>query len=74
MAWSSICLFATPRSQRRNLEAGVWQCFPADELARGSAFHEFRPENKTNQLLSMIEIDWENRFMDVGESVNFTHG
>ena len=41
------------------LEAGASQCFPADELAGGSAFCYFGPEQKSRYLPTMMQDDWE---------------
>ena len=56
------------------LEAGASQCFPADELAGGSAFCYFGPEQKTNYLPTMLEDDWEHRVFFAGEQTSFSHG
>lgn len=56
------------------LEAGASQCFPADELAGGSAFCYFGPEQKTNYLQTMCQSDWEDRAFFAGEQASFTHG
>ncbi|KAI9689506.1 MAG: hypothetical protein M1822_010157 [Bathelium mastoideum] len=56
------------------LEASASQCFPADELAGGSAFCYFGPEQKTAYLPTMMESDWENRVFFAGEQASFTHG
>lgn len=56
------------------LEAGASQCFPADELAGGSAFCYFGPTLKTDYLQTMFETDWENRVFFAGEQASFTHG
>ena len=55
-------------------EVGVSQCFPADELAGGSAFCYFGPTQKTDYLLTMCESDWERRVFFAGEQASFTHG
>ena len=56
------------------LEAGASQCFPTDELAGGSAFCYFGPEQKTDYLPTMLESDWEDRAFFAGEQASFTHG
>lgn len=56
------------------LEAGASQVFPADELAGGSAFCYFGPEQKTNYLQTMCQSDWEDRVFFAGEQASFTHG
>ncbi|KAL9610748.1 MAG: hypothetical protein Q9167_004567 [Letrouitia subvulpina] len=56
------------------LEAGASQCFPSDELAGGSAFCYFGPEQKTNYLTTMMETDWNDRAFFAGEQASFTHG
>ena len=56
------------------LEAGASQCFPADELAGGSAFCYFGPMQKTEYLETMCESDWERRVFFAGEQASFTHG
>ncbi|KAI9691985.1 MAG: hypothetical protein M1820_009637 [Bogoriella megaspora] len=56
------------------LEAGASQCFPADELAGGSAFCYFGPGQKTDYLPTMMECDWEDRVFFAGEQASFTHG
>ena len=56
------------------LEAGASQCFPADELAGGSAFCYFGPMQKTEYLETMCESDWERRVFFAGEQTSFTHG
>ena len=56
------------------LEAGASQCFPADELAGGSAFCYFGPLQKTDYLQTMCEPDWNDRVFFAGEQASFTHG
>ena len=56
------------------LEAGASQCFPADELAGGSAFCYFGPGQKTEYLQTMMESDWEERVFFAGEQASFSHG
>ena len=56
------------------LEAGASQCFPADELAGGSAFCYFGPMQKTEYLKTMFESDWERRVFFAGEQSSFSHG
>ena len=56
------------------LEAGASQCFPADELAGGSAFCYFGPLQKTDYLQTMCDSDWEKRVFFAGEQASFTHG
>lgn len=56
------------------LEVGASQCFPADELAGGSAFCYFGPGQKTDYLPTMCATDWEDRVFFAGEQASFTHG
>ena len=56
------------------LEAGASQCFPADELAGGSAFCYFGPTQKTEFLSTMCCPDWNNRVFFAGEQASYTHG
>lgn len=56
------------------LEAGASQVFPADELAGGSAFCYFGPQQKSVFLETMQAPDWDNRVFFAGEQASFTHG
>jgi monoamine oxidase len=56
------------------LEVGASQCFPADELAGGSAFCYFGPMQKTDFLPTMMQDDWNGRVFFAGEQASFTHG
>ncbi|KAJ1323045.1 L-amino-acid oxidase [Microdochium nivale] len=62
------------------LEVGASQVFPSDELAGGSAFCYFGPEQKTNFLPVMTQPDWDwkgnkdYRVFFAGEQASFTHG
>ena len=62
------------------LEVGASQVFPSDELAGGSAFCYFGPEQKTTFLPVMTKPDWDYngnqhyRVFFAGEQASFTHG
>jgi monoamine oxidase len=56
------------------LEVGVSQVFPADEMSGGSAFCYFGPTQKSVFLDIMCQSDWNERAFFAGEQASYTHG
>jgi monoamine oxidase len=57
-----------------NIETGASQIWPADEMAGGSAFAYFGPEQKSQLYKSIIQPSWNGIAHFAGEHASYTHG